>query len=1037
MYGTSRTFFRDQLYRQLLGCIWVAIATSRVFAQTEAQADPEFPQIYNSETEPGEPITPQQALASLQLPNGFSASLFAAEPDVQNPIAATLDAQGRVWVAENYTYAERSQRFDLNLNDRIVVLEDKDDDGVAEKRTVFSDNLKMLTGIVVGRGGVWAMCPPQLLFIPDADNDLVPDDIPQVRLDGFHVASENYHNFANGLSWGPDNWLYGRCGASCPGELGLPGTTDDQRVALRGGIWRFHPERKIVEALNQGTTNPWGHDWNDVGELFFINTVNGHLWHSIPGAHYVRPHTLDTNPYAYELIDMHADHWHFDTGKSWTASRDGAANDYGGGHAHIGMMIYHGEIWPQQYRGSLFTVNMHGRRVNQERLVRNGSGYIGQHAEDFLLSDDTWFRGMDILETPDGNALLIDWSDTGECHDATGVHRTSGRVFKISYTPAQPTGPHAKPLSDPAIRENPLQLADLCVTGDTWQSRRAQELLAAMATGGKDVRSAADYLRNQSGAAETVQRLRALWALNALGLTDEEQLIGLLADNNESIRSWAIRLLSDRWAIDNCTGPRPSANSVGPNDNHVKLLLAVAGQETSPAVRLTLASTLQRLPYAERIPLASILLTNGKDAQDHNLPLMVWYGLMPLADQHLPALVDLAVQSNLPTTTRLLARRIADLVDKQPRQLDRLVSGVVARDAASQKAIVEGIALAFAGRKQVPQPKDWPVLQREMEKLDGVDMRASIQNLSIIFGDGQTIDELKRIAADGQADIRLRSSALNTLVQSRAEGIEQLCLRLLDTRFLNTVAAAGLSQYPLPQAGDAIVKSYKRFHPSERPQAISVLVSRKPWALSLLNAVARGQIDKNDITPFQARQIASHGDVEIDALLASTWGQVRVSPADKRAKIEFLSHQLTDEALALGDKSQGRAIFQKSCSSCHKLFGVGGSLGPDLTGAQRSNLGYLLDNIVDPSAVVNKQFCATIVLLDDGRTLNGLLTSQTETTITLASQDNTFSIPVSEVLERRTSELSTMPEGLLANLNNEQLRDLFAYLQSTSQVPLP
>jgi len=318
-----------------LGC-WLAVS-SLVAAQSVQTL---FPEPYNSERELGEPLSPAAALASLKLPDGFTASLFAAEPQVQNPIAAAVDAQGRIWVAENYTYAERTQRFDLQLRDRVVVLEDLDGDGQADRRTVFTDSVQMLTGIAVGQGGVWLMCPPQLLFLPDANDDLVPDGPPQVKLDGFHVARENYHNFANGLSWGPDSWLYGRCGASCPGEMGLPGAATQERVPIRGGIWRFHPQRQVVEALTQGTTNPWGHDWNDVGELFFINTVNGHLWHAIPGAHFVRPHTLDGNPFCYQLIDMHADHWHFDTGKSWTDSRHGAANDYGGGHAHVGMMIY-------------------------------------------------------------------------------------------------------------------------------------------------------------------------------------------------------------------------------------------------------------------------------------------------------------------------------------------------------------------------------------------------------------------------------------------------------------------------------------------------------------------------------------------------------------------------------------------------------------------------------------------------------------------------------------------------------------------------
>ena len=185
----------------------------------------------------------------LHLPKGFTAQIFAAEPDVMNPIAMDWDHRGRMWVAENFTYAERSKRFDLALRDRVIILQDKDGDGVAETRKVFLDNVQMLTSVAVGRGGVWLMCPPQVLFVPDADGDDVPDGPPVVVLDGFTVADANYHNFANGLRWGPDGWLYGRCGHSCPGRIGVPGTPDEKRVPLEGGIWRFQPERKVVEAL--------------------------------------------------------------------------------------------------------------------------------------------------------------------------------------------------------------------------------------------------------------------------------------------------------------------------------------------------------------------------------------------------------------------------------------------------------------------------------------------------------------------------------------------------------------------------------------------------------------------------------------------------------------------------------------------------------------------------------------------------------------------------------------------------------------------
>ena len=161
----------------------------------------------------------RSAKAFLFLPEGTKVKVWASEPMVQNPIAM-WDKDGRMWVAENYTYGSRKIRFDLSLRDRVIVLSDTDGDGQADTRKVFTDKVQMLTSVEVGHGGVWLMCPPKLLFIPDRNGDLIPDAEPEVMLDGFDVARGNYHNFANGLRWGPDGWLYGRCGHSCPGRIG-------------------------------------------------------------------------------------------------------------------------------------------------------------------------------------------------------------------------------------------------------------------------------------------------------------------------------------------------------------------------------------------------------------------------------------------------------------------------------------------------------------------------------------------------------------------------------------------------------------------------------------------------------------------------------------------------------------------------------------------------------------------------------------------------------------------------------------------------
>ncbi len=997
----------------------------------DVSAADDFPVPYNSEKDNPSPISPQEALAAIKLPPGFRATLFAAEPDVQNPIAMSWDARGRLWVAENYTYAERTQRFDLRLRDRIVIFDDADGDGRAESRKVFTDNVQMLTSVAIGHGGVWAMCPPQLLFIPDKDRDDVPDGPTQVMLDGFTVAPENYHNFANGLKWGPDGWLYGRCGGSCPGELGAPGTPDEQRVPLRGGIWRFHPQRKIVEVLCHGTTNPWGHDWDEHGEGFFINTVNGHLWHLIPGAHFMRPHTLDPNPHSYALIDQHADHWHFDTGKGWAASRDGSANDLGGGHAHCGAMIYLGDNWPDEYRGKLFTFNFHGRRLNVEKLERHESGYIGKHEPDFAHFGDSWFRGMDLTYGPDGSVYVLDWSDTGECHENTGVHRTSGRIFKITFGEAKMPARKLAELTE-------TELASLHRHRNEWFVRQSRLRLHERSLAGEELAEATGTLFwDFVDEPDSVTQFRVMWTRRLIGSLNDSDLLGMLRGRDEHCRMWAIRLLTDFWPIDTSVGKRPAREEVSPPDELMEELIRLARTDKSGLVRLALASTLRRLPVDRRSELAATLLARAEDADDHNLPLLVWYGLTPLADADLPALVPLAKVCEWPTTRRFIARRIAGEVEKQSKVLNSLLELAATRSPEFQADVLAGMSEAFVGWRKAPQPPAWEAFHARVTAGDDVKLRDKARDLSALFGDGRALDELKQVALDKDADLAARKVALQTLIDAEAPDVRKLCEELLGTRFLNTVAVRGLAGVDDPKFGAKLVKAYRSFHALERAQILAVLVTRAVWADALLDAVAKGNIPRDDVSAFHARQIRSLDNKSLSERLSQVWGELRDSPADKRELIAKLKAELTPETLARADASRGRAVFVKVCSACHTLYGEGGRRGPDLTGSQRQNIDYLLENIVDPSAVVTADFRVTVLELVDGRVLTGVVTAKNEKTLTLITQTDTLTIERDRIEAQKDSKQSLMADGLLQPLSAEQVRDLFSYLMTRTQVPLP
>lgn len=971
---------------------------------TFAHAD-DFPEIYNSEKDKSaNPPAPAEAAASFQVPEGFQTTVFAAEPDVQNPIAMAWDHKGRMWVAENYTYAETAKRFDLSLRDRIIILEDKDHDGHAETRKVFSDNLQMLTSVETSPDGVWAMCPPQLLFIPDANNDDVPDSEPQVILDGFTVAQNNYHNLANGLRFGPDGWLYGRCGGSCPGKVGLPGTADDQRVPIEGGIWRFHPTRKTFEVLCHGTTNPWGHDWDENGELFFINTVNGHLWHMIPGAHFDRPFAPSPNKLVYEPIQMHADHWHFDRNGKWQDSRDGKANDFGGGHAHIGMCIYRGGHLPDSWNGKLLTWNQHGKRLNVERLERHGSGYLASHEPDQLISGDPWFRGLEISTGPDGALYGLDWSDTGECHDHTGVHRTSGRIYRFSH------GTPPKPDLDLLQNIDAEKLTKIIQHKNVWYERQARLLIKPTP---ELIAAANELLKSEN----TVTQLRALWTLNAMGAAKPETL---LSHQNEHVRAWAIRLLTDHLPIDHVYGLHPDHQA---HANFIPMLRPLARKDQSALVRLTLASTTQRLPLMDRGLLPLDLVTRD-DATDHNIPKLLWFGLAPYVGNHTEGLIRIAQATTWPDLLRYISRALAS-------QPDAIIDLAIAQPDKAPY-ILQGLNEGFKGWRKAPLPKNW---NTAVETLSGKNPKL-IRELSALFGDGRAMDSLRKIALDDSAAFETRQTALQGLIDARPDDLRSICEKLLNVRYLNKTAIRGLATFDDTALATLLLKKYPALRPDEKRTIIDVVVARPAWSDLLLTEIKNQKVPRTDLTPFHARQILALSDEKLSARLQEIWGDLRQTDDAKKKRIADLHQSLTADVRAKADLAAGRLHFQNLCSSCHLLYGEGGKLGPDLTGSGRADLGYLLENIVDPGAIVPAEYRMNILKLKDGRSLAGVIASQTDRTLTLRSLTEESTLEKSEVTETQTLPNSIMPEGLLNALTPEQTRDLIAYLIHQGQVPL-
>ncbi|HVS18811.1 MAG TPA: PVC-type heme-binding CxxCH protein, partial [Planctomycetota bacterium] len=731
------------------------------------------------------------------------------------------------------------------------MFEDADGDGGFETRTVFASGLNLVSGLEVGHGGVWVGAAPYLLFIPDRDGDLVPDGEPEVVLDGW--GWEDTHETLNTFTWGPDGWLYGCHGVFTHSRVGAPGTPDAERVPIDAGVWRLHPVRRTFEVFAWGTSNPWGIDFDERGNAFITACVIPHLFHVIQGARYIRQAGAHFDAHAWGELDTIADHRH------WLGDSPHAGNhhsdDAGGGHAHCGAVIYLGDAFPSEYRGSLLTSNIHGNRFNRELFERSGSGFVGRHAPDFLLANDAWFRGINARVGPDGNLYLIDWYDRQACHLETPERfdRSNGRLYRVAYGPQRPVS------ADLAARTS-AELVELQLEPNDWWVRHARPELAAR---GPDARTR-DALRSiLFHNRDVTRRLRALWALHGMGELDPTTLARLLGDEAEELRAWAVQLALE---------PREAAPLV------LSTLVRRAPQEDSSLVRLYMAAGLQRLPLEQRWSLAAQLVRHGEDADDANVPLMLWWAIEPLAADDPRRAVELLRGAALPGLVERIARRVA-LTDTGLEPLVQML--VLERRGARRTAALEGFERALRGRREVATPPSWPVLWAGLAQDPEPRVRELALSIAATFGDPAALPRLRETVADRALPSDERRRALERIARTRDDDSQSLVLELLDEPELARDALRALALYEDGGVSRAVLQRYRDFDAGTQREALALLVTREVWALHLLDFVDGERVPASDLLAADLRHLRALGSAEVNTRVEARWGRVRSTAGDK------------------------------------------------------------------------------------------------------------------------------------------------------------
>lgn len=989
----------------------------------------------------GQGYTPEEAARKMAAPPGFDVRLIAAEPLVRQPVAIDFDDRGRLWVVQYLQYPNPAGLKRVSVDrysrtrydrvpepppkgpkgaDRITILESTGAAGRMDKAKDFVKDLNLCTGFAFGHGGVFVLQVPYLLFYPDRDHDGVPDGDPQVLLEGFGM--EDAHSVANSLTWGPDGWLYGCQGSTV--------TANIRGIVFQQGVWRYHPLTHKFELFCDGGGNSWGLDFDPYGNLFYSTNFGGFtMLHGVQGGYYWKQfdkHGAFQNPFTFGYFD-HVPH-----------------KNFRGGHVTVGGIIYQGEAFPLSFRGKYVAADLLGHAVYWHHIEPHGSSFQSSHGGDLLQANDTSFAPSDVTMGPDGAIYLADWHDKRMAHPDPDADwdRSTGRIFRVQHQTAK-SAPFVELANLPSER-----LVAMLSHSNDWYVRRARRMLAER----RDPTVVAPLRQMVLRSKQEPLGLQALWALYVSGGFKEEFAEKLLEHPNPHVRRWTVRFLGDEDKI---------------STSIARLLVQRAISDTDVSVRSQLASTARRLPGEQGLPIVQELLRHAADVNDPHLPLLLWWAVerhaLTSRDQ-VVAMFASATAWKQPLSReailgRLMRRYAAENSGSGWTACAALLNS--APDGADRRLMLASLDQGLQERPGLPAAQAKGSLFTKLAVVDSTqssDVRRPakmpaplVRSLAGDWSDGTTDVMLLRLFARlGHEPARQRALALAskndtpeplrlamlTLIGElgQPEAVP-LCLRLLEMPEPEAVQLAALSvlqRFDRTDIAVAVLRRYSTFSPRLRTRSVETLLGRKAWALALVRAVESGQVPAQDIGVEQLRLLALHQDPELNALTRKHWGSVaRGTPEEKLAEMRRLSNDLRAGS---GDINAGRLAFKKHCATCHQIFGEGEKLGPDLTHANRQDREFLLQSLVDPSAVIRKEYLTQVLQTADGRLLTGLIVAQANGQVTLANAKNErVSLALNQIESIRESPVSLMPEDLHKQIRPQELRDLFTYLQSSGK----
>ncbi len=950
------------------------------------------------------PTPPAEAAKTFRVLDGFRMDLLAAEPLVASPVAMTYDEDGRAYVCEmrDYPYTDKTRHKPNQENPtddpigRIRLLTDEDGDGIFDKASLFAEDLSWPTGVACWKGGVFVAATPDIWYLKDTNGD-GRADVRERVFTGFRKL--NVQAVMNNLVWGLDNHIHG-AGGSNGGKITPVGKGDAAPLTMARADFRIHPVSRALELVAGGAR--FGGSFDDWGNRFLCNIRNP-AQHIVLATRYLvrnrflaAPNPIHDMAESGDQLPVHPisppEPWRVLRAQRWAGERDinmPRSELVGAGvvTSASGITVYRGHTYPKTYESSVFVAECAGNLFYRLHLTPDGVTFkaarVNEKAE-MVASTDNWFRPVNFVNAPDGTLHLLDmyrgniehpWSIPEDIHAAVDLEagRDMGRIWRL-------TPPDFKTVSPPRLSS--ADTATLIATFEhpsSWWRETAQRLLFE-----RQDADAAPALRKLLGESRRdLARLHALWTLEGLGVLELRDLLAGLTDQAPGVREHSVRLAETRL-------------------HHPAVLQAVVNLALDPAPRVRFQTALSLGETDDPSALEALASIARRDGAD------LWLRTAVLSSVSNRSGALLARLLSEPGEGNQMIRELSLLLGarKESAGMHEALAAVP-EDSPAWHSVVTGIGEG---------------LKRSGSSLRGVGLQGKA---------AEAVDRLLAHSAATAADIskgaEVRSAALRLLAYDEPARAVPSLAELLEPQHpveVQVAAIQTLSTFTTPEVAELLLRHWKTQTPSVRTEVVSAMTGARTRALPLLQAVESGLIPASQIPFAQRRLLLLHTDAKVRELAARHF-----SPSAPSARAAVI--QEYQAALGMkGDSARGRKVFETACIACHRAGDVGTQdTGPNLATIRNWNAEQILINTLDPNREVVPTFLAYTVELRDGRTLYGMISSETTSSLTLKLPDGRSETLLRQDVSSLTGTgFSLMPEGLEAAIPPEAMADLIAFL---------